>query len=169
MATTTLHHFSESFPGFVTWERIEEVREGLRRAGRRVVVTNGVFDLLHVGHLRYLSSARRLGDVLWVGLNGDNSVRELKGPTRPIHPEAERAELLLALRMVDGASIFPQMRAVNFLRAVQPDIYVKGGDYTPETLDREEKAALDACGAEIRILELVPGRSTSAALKKLSE
>jgi rfaE bifunctional protein nucleotidyltransferase chain/domain len=99
------------------------------------VATNGCFDLLHVGHLRYLTEARAFGDFLWVGLNGDASVRELKGPGRPLVPEADRAELLAAWRVVDAVTIFPEVRATAFLRAVQPDIYVKGGDYTAESLE----------------------------------
>ena len=117
----------------------------MRKRGRKVVATNGCFDLLHVGHLRYLTEARALGDFLWVGLNGDASVRELKGPGRPLVPEADRAELLAAWRVVDAVTIFPDVRATAFLRAVQPDVYVKGGDYTVASLNAEEAAALREC------------------------
>jgi len=143
-------------------------RAQLREEGRVVVATNGCFDLLHVGHLRYLTEARAFGDFLWLGLNGDQSVRELKGPSRPLVPEADRAELLAAWRVVDAVTIFPEMRATEFLRVVQPDIYVKGGDYTPESLDREEADALRACGARIEIVRLVPGRSTSKLVEKMA-
>jgi len=143
-------------------------RAGLRRAGRSVVATNGCFDLLHVGHLRYLTEARARGDFLWVGLNGDPSVRELKGPARPLVPEADRAELLAAWRVVDAVTIFPEVRATAFLRAVQPDVYVKGGDYTAESLNPEEGAALRECGARIEIVSLVPGRSTTRLVEKMS-
>jgi rfaE bifunctional protein nucleotidyltransferase chain/domain len=148
-------------------DEVGGLREKLRAQGRRVVATNGCFDLLHVGHLRYLTEARALGDFLWVGLNGDASVRELKGPGRPLVVEAERAELLAAWRVVDAVTIFPEVRATAFLRAVQPDIYVKGGDYTPESLNPEEAAALKACGARIEIVRLVPGRSTSSLVQKI--
>src|SRR6266704_4660756 len=98
----------------------------LRAAGKRLVATNGCFDLLHVGHVRYLRAARALGDVLAVGLNGDRSVGELKGIGRPINTERDRAEVLAALECVDLVSIFPQIRATRFLAAVRPAIYVKG-------------------------------------------
>jgi rfaE bifunctional protein nucleotidyltransferase chain/domain len=144
-------------------------RAELRKQRRKVVATNGCFDLLHVGHLRYLTEARAFGDFLWVGLNGDASVRELKGPTRPITSEADRAELLAALRIVDAVTIFPAVRATAFLVAARPDIYVKGGDYTPESLNPEEAAALRACKAKIEIVSLVPGKSTSKIVEKMSE
>jgi rfaE bifunctional protein nucleotidyltransferase chain/domain len=150
-----------NFAPLVPWSEIPTLRESLKISGRRVIVTNGCFDLLHVGHLRYLTCARELGDFLWVGLNADASVRQLKGPHRPLNTEADRAEILSGLRMVDAVSIFPQLRATEFLRVVQPDVYVKGGDYTVETLDPEERAALQACGARIQILPQVPGKSTA--------
>ena len=132
------------------------------------MATNGCFDLLHVGHLRYLQQARALGDFLWVGLNGDESVRELKGPGRPLVPGDERAELLAAWRIVDAVTIFPGVRATEFLRAVEPDIYVKGGDYTPESLDPGEAAVLRACGSKIEIVGLVPDHSTTSLVKKMA-
>jgi len=143
-------------------------RAELRKQRRKVVATNGCFDLLHVGHLRYLAEAKAFGDFLWVGLNGDASVRELKGPGRPLVPEADRAELLTAWRMVDAVTIFPEVRATFFLRSVRPDIYVKGGDYTVESLNPEEAAALEACGAKVEIVKLVPGKSTTDLVKKMA-
>jgi rfaE bifunctional protein nucleotidyltransferase chain/domain len=145
------------------------IRAGLQKRGRRVVATNGCFDLLHIGHLRYLTQARALGDFLWVGLNGDASVRELKGPGRPLVPEEDRAELLAAWRVVDAVTIFPGARATEFLRAVQPYIYVKGGDYKPETLDPEEGAVLRQIGSKIEIVQLVPGKSTTNLVRKMAE
>ena len=139
----------------------------LRGAGKKLVVTNGCFDLLHVGHVRYLRAARSLGDALAVGLNGDASVRELKGPGRPLNSENDRAEVLAALESVDFVSIFPEVRATNFLRTVAPAVYVKGGDYRVETLNEEERAALQEIGAEIRIIPFEPGYSTSEILAKL--
>ncbi len=131
--------------------------------GKRIVVTNGCFDLLHVGHLRCLDFARSLGDLLWVGVNDDRSVRTQKGERRPIHPEGERAELLAALRPVDLVTIFSGKRATGFLQAARPSVYVKGGDYRRETLDAEELQALERMGAEIEFFPLVAGRSTTAA------
>jgi len=152
----------------VTLAEAPEFRKQLRTDGRRVVATNGCFDLLHVGHLRYLMQARALGDFLWVGLNGDKSVCDLKGPGRPYVPEAERAELLAEWRTVDAVTIFPEVRATEFLRAVEPDIYVKGGDYTPESLNPEEAAVLKACGARIEIVSFVPNHSTTALAQKMA-
>ena len=155
-------------PGeIVTLGNAVAYREELRRHGQAVVATNGCFDLLHVGHLRYLTAARALGNFLWIGLNGDESVKELKGPGRPLVAGPERAELLAAWRVVDAVTIFPGVRATEFLRAITPDIYVKGGDYTAESLNEEEKAVLKECGARIEIVELVPGRSTSSLVQKM--
>jgi rfaE bifunctional protein nucleotidyltransferase chain/domain len=152
--------------------RLDEVaayRASLRERRRKVVATNGCFDLLHVGHLKYLTEARALGDFLWVGLNGDASVRELKGPGRPLVPEADRAELLAAWRVVDSVTIFPTVRATAFLRAVQPDVYAKGGDYTVASLNAEEAEALRECGAVIEIVRLVKGKSTTKLVEKIAE
>jgi len=140
-----------------------------RRPEARIVATNGCFDLLHVGHLRYLTEARERGDFLWVGLNGDASVRDLKGPNRPLVAEADRAELLAAWRVVDAVTIFPEVRATSFLAAVEPDVYVKGGDYTADSLNPEEGAVLKACGARIEIVHLVPGKSTTNLVKKMAQ
>ena len=143
------------------------VRDAMDRAGQRLVFTNGCFDLLHAGHVRYLQQARRLGDALVVGLNSDRSVRELKGEGRPINTQDDRAEVLAALGCVDYVVIFDGKRATDLLRVVRPHVYAKGGDYTPDSLDAGERAALEAAGSEIRILPLVPGRSTSATLERL--
>jgi rfaE bifunctional protein nucleotidyltransferase chain/domain len=139
----------------------------LRTAGKKLVATNGCFDLLHVGHVRYLRAARRLGDVLAIGLNGDRSVRELKGSGRPINNERDRAEMLAALECVDLVTIFPETRATQFILAAQPAIYAKGGDYTSETLNAQERAALEKVGAEIRIIPFEKGYSTSSLLEQL--
>jgi rfaE bifunctional protein nucleotidyltransferase chain/domain len=139
----------------------------LRAAGKRLVATNGCFDLLHVGHVHYLQAARALGEALVVGLNGDRSVRELKGNGRPINNERDRAEVLAALECVDLVTIFPQMRATQFIFASNPAIYVKGGDYTSDTLNAEERAVLKKIGAEIRILPFEKGYSTSLLLERM--
>jgi D-glycero-beta-D-manno-heptose 1-phosphate adenylyltransferase len=143
--------------------------KALREAGKRLVVTNGCFDLLHVGHVRYLQAARALGDALAVLLNSDRSVRALKGDGRPINNERDRAEVLAALGCVDFVTIFDDKRATRLLEKVAPAIYAKGGDYTPATLDAEERAALEKIGAEIRIVPFEKGYSTSGLLEKLRE
>jgi len=142
-------------------------RRGEKTAGRRVVATNGCFDLLHVGHVRFLQEARALGDRLVVGLNGDASVKELKGSGRPVNPEADRAEVLAALGCVDVVVVFPEKRATRFLGIAQPDIYVKGGDYQPEDLDADEQATVKKAGGQVKVLKLTPGKSTSSVLAKI--
>ncbi|MEI6084150.1 MAG: adenylyltransferase/cytidyltransferase family protein [Verrucomicrobiota bacterium] len=137
----------------------------VRRQGQRIVATNGCFDLLHFGHVSYLQRAKRLGDRLVIGLNSDASVRQLKGPLRPLVPARQRAAVIAALACVDAVVIFPEKRATRFLTAIQPDIYVKGGDYRPETLDPQEKAALGA--AKIKILPFAPGFSTTNLIAKI--
>ena len=134
--------------------------------GKKLVLTNGCFDLLHAGHVRYLEEARRLGDALIVAVNSDASVRELKGPDRPLNIEQDRAEVLSALRCVDHVTIFTGKRVTEVIRSLQPAIYAKGGDYTVETLDPGERAALEEAGTEISLLSLVPGRSTTSLLER---
>lgn len=125
--------------------------------------------MLHVGHVRYLQQARKLGDFLAVALNGDQSVRALKGDGRPVTPEAERAEVLAALDAVDFVTTFDQERATTVIETVRPAIYVKGGDYSRESLDAEEVAAVHRVGAAIKILPLVPGKSTTRLLQRLCQ
>ena len=144
-----------------------QVRDEMEVAGQRLVFTNGCFDLLHAGHVRYLRQARGLGDALAVGLNSDRSVRELKGEGRPVNVEEDRAEVLAALGCVDYVVIFDGKRATDVLSTVRPHVYAKGGDYTPDSLDPEERAALEKAGTEIRILPLVPGRSTTSTLGRI--
>ena len=141
----------------------------LRSESQRVVATNGCFDILHVGHVRYLTAARKLGDVLVVGLNGDDSVRQLKGEGRPVNRERDRAEVLAALESVDYVTIFPEKRATNFLRAAAPAVYAKGGDYTADTLDPEERAVLDEFGTRIEIIPFEKGYSTSELLTRIGQ
>jgi len=152
----------------VSVERLAAISDKLRNEGKRLVVTNGCFDLLHVGHIRYLQAARALGDVLAVGVNGDVSVRALKGEGRPLNNETDRAEVLTALDCVDYAAIFPERRATKFLERVRPALYVKGGDYEPKTLDPEERAALEKMDAEIRIIPFAAGYSTSGLIKRIN-
>lgn len=153
----------------LTPEEARVMREEFQCQGKKLVFTNGCFDLLHAGHVRYLQQARELGDALIVGLNSDESVRELKGPTRPVNSELDRAEVLSALRAVDGVVIFHDKRATSLIDAIQPHVYAKGGDYTPESLDPEERAALQRAGTEIQILSLVPGRSTTTILERVKD
>ncbi|MGI8819505.1 MAG: adenylyltransferase/cytidyltransferase family protein [Chthoniobacterales bacterium] len=148
-------------------EGLGAISEQMRRDGRRLVVTNGCFDLLHLGHVRYLAAARALGDALAVGVNGDAAVRELKGAGRPLNNEQARAEVLAAMRAVDFATVFPEVRATAFLERVRPAVYVKGGDYTPETLDPEERTALLEIGAEIRIIPFELGFSTTGLIARM--
>jgi len=143
--------------------------EELRAQGRKLVLTNGCFDLLHVGHVRYLQQAAELGDALAVAVNGDESVRALKGPGRPLNGADDRAEVLAALECVDFVTVFPAMRATEVIEAVRPGIYVKGGDYTLESLDAEEVAALKKAGAEIKTLPLVPGKSTTRLIERMHQ
>lgn len=147
---------------------LAERAQQLQATGKKLVFTNGCFDLLHVGHVRYLKSARALGDALAVGVNGDQSVRELKGDGRPVNREQDRAEVVAALDSVDFVVVFPEKRATRVIAAVRPAIYAKGGDYTPETLNAEELSALRAIGAEVKIIPFESGYSTSGLLNKLS-
>lgn len=137
-----------------------------KTAGKTLVFTNGCFDLLHVGHVRYLASARALGDCLIIGLNSDTSVRNLKGPTRPVNCQEDRAEVLAALAAVDYVVIFDEVTAEALIAAIKPDIYAKGGDYTIDTLPESKTVA--AYGGKVVLLPEVPGRSSSNIIKKLS-
>jgi len=145
----------------VTW------REARRHEGRRVVLTNGVFDLLHTGHLYYLRQARRLGDALVIALNADASVRALKGPARPVQSEEQRAYALGALECVDAVVIFREPRLTAEIRALRPDVYCKAGDYTLEKLNPEERGALEAVGARIEFLSFLPGFSTTNLIARI--
>lgn len=151
----------------VTAEQLRAIADDMRAAGRKLVLTNGCFDLLHVGHVRYLQAARALGDALAVALNGDDSVRALKGEGRPLNYEADRAEVIAALGCVDYVVLFPEVRATDILGKVRPSIYVKGGDYTRESLDAEERAVLEKIGAEIRILPFEKGHSTTVLIERM--
>ncbi len=152
----------------VTWAQLPCWRIAFRASGKQLVVTNGCFDLLHLGHVTYLESARNRGDALLIGVNGDDSVRQLKGPTRPINSETDRAAVLAALQCVDAACIFAEKTATRFLERAQPDIYVKGGDYTLDTLNQDERRAVEQGGGRIVIIPFVPGKSTTAILEKIS-
>jgi len=147
--------------------RLVSKANALREQGRKLVLTNGCFDLLHVGHVRYLRAAHALGDALSVAINSDDSVRLLKGEGRPLNCESDRAEIVAALEWVDYVVIFSELRVTQLIEQVRPAIYVKGGDYTPGSLDPTERNALERVGAEVRILPLEPGQSTSALIEKV--
>lgn len=149
-----------------TSEKMASIRDAMEKEGKKLVFTNGCFDLLHVGHVRYLEQARALGDALMVAVNGDESVRALKGPTRPINSEEERAEVLAALGCVDYVTIFPSMRVTELVKEIRPQVYAKGGDYTVESLNGEERGALEEAGSDVRILPLVPGKSTTKIIER---
>jgi D-beta-D-heptose 7-phosphate kinase/D-beta-D-heptose 1-phosphate adenosyltransferase len=140
-------------------------RERLRAAGKRLVFTNGVFDLLHVGHVRYLAEARALGDALVVAVNSDRSVRELKGPERPVFDQDERAEILAALRDVDYVIVFDDNSPRATIKKLLPDVLVKGGDYQLDEIHGREE--VEAAGGKVVSLPFVPGASTTSVLQKM--
>ncbi|MGH7959417.1 MAG: adenylyltransferase/cytidyltransferase family protein [Opitutaceae bacterium] len=142
-------------------------RERLRREGRPVVLTNGVFDLLHTGHLYALKRARDLGDALIVALNSDSSVRALKGPSRPVQDETQRAYALGALACVDCITIFSEPRLTREIRSLRPDVYCKAGDYSLEKLNPEERDALIEAGAKMEFLPFLPGFSTTQLIARI--
>ena len=142
-------------------------REELRRKGKKLVVTNGCFDLLHRGHVEYLAEARNRGDALLVLVNSDASVRALKGPERPLNDEVSRVIVLEALKAVDAAVIFDGRRCDRELALLSPDIYAKGGDYALETMDPAERKALEQAGSRIVFIPFVPGFSTTSTIEKM--
>jgi rfaE bifunctional protein nucleotidyltransferase chain/domain len=152
----------------LTSEQLPAWREALRAQGRKLAVTNGCFDLLHRGHVTYLEAARNEGDALLVGLNADASVRAIKGPQRPVNSEDDRAAVIAALASVDGVCVFSDPTALRFLETVQPDIYVKGGDYTIDTINQDERRLVEKLGGKVVVLAGVPGRSTTALLEKIA-
>ncbi len=141
--------------------------DDLRRKNKKIVFTNGCFDIIHAGHVRYLTAAKNFGDVLIVGLNTDESVRRLKGANRPINNQDDRAEVLLGLKAVDHVIFFGEQTAENLIAEVKPDIYVKGGDYTLETLP--EAKIVQSYGGRVEFVNLVAGRSTTNIVKKILE
>ena len=145
-----------------------------REQHRTVVFTNGVFDLLHIGHLRYLEAARALGHVLVVGLNSDASTRQIKGPQRPLVEQNDRAALLLGLRVVDYVMIFDEPTAEHLVAALQPDVYVKGGDYRLDSEPRQrgkplpEAAIVQSYGGRVQLIPYLPGRSTTELIERIT-
>jgi len=141
------------------------LRENLRTQNRKFVFTNGVFDILHVGHLDYLEKARSLGDALLVGINGDEAARRLKSGSQPFVPAVERARLVAALSCVDAAIIFDDLTAINVIRELRPDIYVKGGDYAHKELPERDIA--NEVGAKIILIDYLPNHSTTDLIQKI--
>jgi D-beta-D-heptose 7-phosphate kinase/D-beta-D-heptose 1-phosphate adenosyltransferase len=150
----------------MTLETAQAWRRAQRAGQRQVVLTNGFFDLLHVGHARYLQAARAMGDVLVVGVNGDASARAIK-PGRPVVPESERAELLAALGCVDVVVVFNEPTAGNLVSALQPDVYVKGGDWGPGKRVPPEAAIVEQFGGRVAYLPYVPEHSTTALIAQI--
>ena len=142
-----------------TREDLHRIVEDLKKKGKRIVFTNGCFDLLHIGHIRYLEGAKALGNILVVGVNSDHSVQKLKGPERPILPEEERAEILSGLGFVDYITIFDEEDPLELISTLQPNILVKGGDWTNETTVGRE--VVEKSGGEVVILPVVERASTS--------
>ena len=147
-----------------SWDELNEKLAAVRN-GRKVVFTNGVFDILHVGHVRYLQEARSLGDLLVIGVNTDASVRKLKGPTRPLQNEASRAEILAGLRAVDFTVLFDEDTPEKLIHLVRPDVLVKGGDYTVETI--VGAPFVMSYGGKVQPLQFVDGFSTTSIVKKM--
>ena len=152
----------------ISMDALTDWRAALRATGKKLAATNGCFDILHAGHVNYLSAARAQADALLVGLNSDASVRKLKGEGRPIQTEADRATVLAALAVVDGVCIFNEDRATHFLELAQPDVYVKGGDYTADELPAEERAEVQKYGGEIVVIGHVPGQSSTDLAEKIA-
>jgi len=156
---------SSGTPAIYSIDQAAELAERVRGGGATVVFTNGVFDLLHPGHVRYLRDARRLGDALIVGVNSDRSVRAIKGPERPITPAEERAEVLLALESVDAVAIFDEQTPDAIIRRVQPDVLVKGADWGPDSIVGRDTG--EARGGRVVRMELAPGHSTTDLIRKV--
>lgn len=146
--------------------QLSEIVSIQKAAGKKIIFTNGCFDILHAGHVRYLASAKELGDCLIVGLNSDRSVQELKGPTRPINHQDDRAEVLAALTAVDYIILFDESTAARLVELVKPDIYAKGGDYLVENIP--EASIVATYGGKTVLIPEVPGRSSSNIIAKLS-
>ncbi len=155
----------------ITLANAQQVREQMRKEAKVVVFTNGIFDLLHVGHVRYLEAARSLGDVLMVGVNSDGSAAGLKGPGRPIVPQEERAEVLAALSSVDWVVVFDQPTAAEVVLALRPEVYAKGGDYGPSAEGRSlpEAPAVQSYGGRVVLLPYTLERSTTRLIQRIND
>jgi D-beta-D-heptose 7-phosphate kinase/D-beta-D-heptose 1-phosphate adenosyltransferase len=150
-----------------SWTALVEEIEKRRSNGERVVTTNGIFDILHVGHARYLKEARALGDLLVIGVNSDASTKRLKGPTRPYNSEDDRAELLAALGCVDYVTIFEQDTPIELLETLRPDVHAKGGDYNPDAM--VETPTVRGHGGQVVVLPFAAGRSTTNLVDRITK
>lgn len=150
-----------------TLDELKAIAEKLRKESKKVVTTNGVFDILHIGHIRYLQEAKKLGNILIVAINSDSSVKKIKGPKRPLNSENNRAEALAALECVDYVTIFSEEDPIKVIEAIRPNVHVKGGDYRMEKII--EKAAVEKNNGKVVLIPEVKGYSTSELIKKIVE
>ena len=151
----------------ISLPELKDLCTRLQRNHKRIVWTNGCYDILHAGHVLYLQKAKETGDVLIVGLNSDESIRAVKGPTRPIVSQGERAIVMAALECVDYVIIFPETSPYSIIETLQPDVYAKGGDYTLDTINQQERRLVEGYGGEIALLPGVAGSSTTAVINKI--
>ena len=154
-------------PKIKTLKQAQRTRRLLKKKRKKTVFTNGCFDILHIGHVRYLDAARALGDLLVVGVNSDSSTRQLKGENRPVLPQAERAAVVAALRSVDFVVIFDELSPKKLLKNLEPDIFAKGGDYTPATINGAEREIVESYGGIVKILPKIDAVSTSSIITRL--
>lgn len=152
----------------MTLEQAISWRASLKSENKKLVMTNGCFDILHRGHITYLLKARELGDALILAINSDASVKQLKGPSRPLTTESDRAFILSSLIFVDGVVIFNTKRCDGIITAIKPDVYVKGADYNLNTMDVSERSVLESVGAKIAFISFVEGYSTTSIIKKMN-
>lgn len=148
------------------FEEIEKISKELKKQGKKIVTTNGCFDLLHIGHMRYLKNAKEQGDILILGLNSDKSIRKLKGKFRPIIPEKERAEILSCLECVNYVVIFDELIPTKFISLIKPNIHVKGGDYNGRLIEQNE---VEKHGGEVKIVPVIKNCSTTSIINKIIE
>lgn len=153
-------------PYIPSFSELITIIEDERKKGKKVITTNGCFDILHLGHIRYLEKAAQHGDILVVGVNSDASVKKIKGESRPVNSQEDRAEVLAALKSVDYTFIFDEPDPVRFLSKIKPDVHVKGGDYSMEQII--ERETVEANQGQVVLVPMVPGRSTSGIIEKIS-
>ena len=148
-------------------EKIEEFIEELKKQGKKIVFTNGVFDILHVGHLTYLEEAKSFGDILIVGINSDSSVKVNKGDKRPINSEEDRAKMIIGLKPVDYAVIFDEKTPIEIIAKIKPNVHIKGGDYKKD--DLPETSIVELNGGVVEILSFIDNKSTTGVIEKILE
>jgi D-beta-D-heptose 7-phosphate kinase/D-beta-D-heptose 1-phosphate adenosyltransferase len=164
-----LNTISSENKKIVDLENLKRIVKDAKRKNKRIVWTNGCFDILHIGHIKYLKDAKKQGDILIVGIDSDDSVRRLKGPDRPVNPESERADFLASLGFIDYVTIFPFNSAKDYIYELKPDIYVNGGDRTLETINQEERKIVEDYGGRVYLGLYVPGKSTTNIVKKIKK